>query len=391
MKIDRHNYEEFFLLYVDNELTVEQKKSVDEFVQQNPDLAIELEILQQTTLTADESVVFDGKEMLFKKETSSVINLSNYEEYLISYIDNELTDAERIAFFNFVTEHPQVKEELAIYQQTKLQPETEIVFENKQVLYRKEEKVKVITMQWWKIAVAAAVLVAAGITTIKVINNNNNKPVIQPTVAGTNKTNTEKKNTTEKTNEALKNEQTKAAGEEQAAEKNTDNIAVIIEQKKKERNTPAQKSNEQKIQRKFVAPEIKENNESLAVNNTKAAKNDNETTSINKDNTKSFDAVIKKETAKATEVAVNTDLPKENINKKPVTPATDEPLDIKEIDQDNTSKDQVASYDEGKNKKLRGFFRKASRVFERRTNISAADEEEKQDKVLIGALAVKLK
>ena len=85
-------------------------------------------------------------------------------------------------------------------------------------------------------------------------------------------------------------------------------------------------------------------------------------------------------------------MPKENINSKPVTPATDEPLDVKEITQDNTNNNpDYASYDEGKNKKLRGFFRKASRVFERRTNISAADEEEKQDKVLIGALAVKLK
>ena len=28
MKIDRHNYEECFLLYVDNELTVEQKQAL---------------------------------------------------------------------------------------------------------------------------------------------------------------------------------------------------------------------------------------------------------------------------------------------------------------------------------------------------------------------------
>src|SRR5205085_7129195 len=110
---------------------------------------------------------------------------NNYEEYLISYIDNELNDAERMAFFKFVMANPQVEEELAIYQQTKLQPEKEIVFENKQILYRREEKVKVITIQWWKIAVAAAVILAAGITTLKVISNN--KPTITaPAVANTN-------------------------------------------------------------------------------------------------------------------------------------------------------------------------------------------------------------
>src|SRR4051812_24320722 len=185
MKIDRHNYEEFFLLYVDNELTDEQRKLVDEFIQQNPDLAIELQTLQQTTLIADDSIVFDGKETLLKKETDSFINHNNYEEYLISYIDNELTDAERIAFFKFASANPAVKDELAIYQQTKLQPEKEIVFENKQILYRKEETVKVISIQWWKIAVAAAVILAAGITTVKVISNN--KPTLTaPAVANTN-------------------------------------------------------------------------------------------------------------------------------------------------------------------------------------------------------------
>ena len=38
MKVDRHNYEEFFLLYIDNELSVDQKKQVDLFVQENADL-----------------------------------------------------------------------------------------------------------------------------------------------------------------------------------------------------------------------------------------------------------------------------------------------------------------------------------------------------------------
>src|SRR5260221_14455169 len=158
MKIDRNNYEEFFLLYVDNELTAEQANSVQQFIQENPDLAGELEILRQVILKADDAIVFDGKEMLLKKETDSFINMTNYEEYLIAYIDNELTDAERIEFFKFAAAHSLVQEELDIYQQTKLQPEKEVVFANKEILYRREEKTPVVTMQWWKIAVAAAVI-----------------------------------------------------------------------------------------------------------------------------------------------------------------------------------------------------------------------------------------
>ena len=46
--INRHNYETFFLLYIDNELSVTEKKTVDEFVDANPDLQEELIMLQQS-------------------------------------------------------------------------------------------------------------------------------------------------------------------------------------------------------------------------------------------------------------------------------------------------------------------------------------------------------
>ena len=384
MKIDRHNYEEFFLLYVDNELTHEQKRSVEQFVQENPDLAIELEILQQTTLHADHSIVFEAKESLIRKETGSVIGMDNYEEYLIAYIDNELNDRERIEFYKFAETHPQVKEELAIYQQTKLQPEKEIVFTNKEVLYRREEKVKVITIQWWKIAVAAAVILGIGITTITVLN----KPAeITPAVAGNNNKPAEKKNADTRAEKDIKKEQQSNPA---IAKDDINTIAKSAKTEKKENDIPVRKTRREQELKKTALPVSEKNNETIAKSTNPAT---NHVVSDNKPETKIIEALKKSgDPVKTHDVAVNTNSPKEIINSKVVTPGIDEPLDDKETVRDNTNDQPVyASYEEGKNKKLRGFFRKAARVFEKRTNISASDDEDKEDKVLIGALAVKLK
>jgi len=133
MNIDRHNYEEYFLLYIDNELTVDQERQVELFVQENPDLEEELVMLKQSRLIPDDSIVFDKKHLLMKGESAqhssdlSFINLNNYEQWLIMYVDDELNAEERASVEKFASAHQHVQQELELFQQTKLQLE-EIVF-----------------------------------------------------------------------------------------------------------------------------------------------------------------------------------------------------------------------------------------------------------------------
>jgi hypothetical protein len=67
MTIDRNNYEEYFLLYIDGELTNDQRRQVEDFVTRHPDLEQELEILKQTVVIPP-TVVFDGKASLIRGE-----------------------------------------------------------------------------------------------------------------------------------------------------------------------------------------------------------------------------------------------------------------------------------------------------------------------------------
>ena len=140
MNITRHNYEEYFILYMDNELTPEECVMVEAFVQLHPDLKEELDLLLQYKFTPDTDIVFSGKEELLKGQTDSFVNLSNYEEYLLLYIDNELNPAQAAAVEQFAAENLAVKKELDLLRFTRLQPETD-VFPDKASLYRKEERV----------------------------------------------------------------------------------------------------------------------------------------------------------------------------------------------------------------------------------------------------------
>src|SRR6476619_5928724 len=86
--ITRDNYEEWFLLYVDDELTAAEKKTVDDFVLRHPDLKDELGLLCSTKLPA-EAIAFENKTTLF----ADSMKVNTEDESLLLYIDNELPDA----------------------------------------------------------------------------------------------------------------------------------------------------------------------------------------------------------------------------------------------------------------------------------------------------------
>ncbi len=105
------------------------------------------------------------------------INLHNYQDFLLRYIDEELDLRETEALLAFVAAHPAIGEELESLQSTKLDIETiacpnkavlyknifpviveptTIIYPNKQKLLKKEkEKAPIILLKWWAVGAAA--------------------------------------------------------------------------------------------------------------------------------------------------------------------------------------------------------------------------------------------
>lgn len=147
--ITRENYEEFFLLYADDELPAETRLAVEQFVDAHPDLKEEWEALLQCRLEADSDRQFPDKDSLLR-----------YEETFLDYIDRELDENGRKAVETLVHQDADRALELKQLMMTVSTPDAAIVFPGKEDLYRTERRRRVVMMPWLRVGAAAAVLAA---------------------------------------------------------------------------------------------------------------------------------------------------------------------------------------------------------------------------------------
>ncbi len=356
MNINRHNYESFFLLYVDNELSVPERNALELFVQENADLQEELDMLKQSVVKADD-IVFKGKSKLFKSEIIS----AETEEQLLLYIDGELTAAAVEELETVLVNDNSLTTQLQLLQQTKLSPADKIIFANKELLYRKEDS-RVIPFAWWKLAVAAVFIgfgiwgtalylnskssvvsnVTASTKEVKPTENVKNTPVIIPLVP-TNENSVALALTTNKIEKAIPKNITKAIDPIKIQEViSKENKSLATEQKIK--NQP-----DNHLPKPYF-----EN-----INSTESNKKDlASVTPQTLQNTISNIAITAKDN-KVKPAASNN-----NVYTAAFTDNSDE----------NKEDRFSLSEDEPKKSKLSGFLRKAKRVLERNTKMKSGDD-----------------
>lgn len=382
MKIDRNNYEEFFILYMDNELSSEDRRRVEIFAQENTDLKEELHLLLQSKLVVDETIVFDNKEALLKHAGNVSLNTTNYEEWFVLYTDNELTAAQKNEVEVFVAAHPSLQKELQLLQQTKLQPES-VIFPYKESLYRTEEKVRVIGIRWQRIAVAAALLLAISTAAFFALN----KKEAGTTDIADNGKGTEIKTSpaTKETKEPLKEIQ--PAENKIADVRKEETLPVPVENNTEETASTTNKTKQPKQEKQYNTPVQKliPDDAALAVQEKIKTPGNNLPKPINNpyviDDKKEFASIQAEPSVKQPLTIL-----KEITGNSSVTTNEVQPL-YSSITSTTSDDDGIDAEQPRKKNKLRGFFRKVTRTFEKTTNIKATDDE---DRLLIGGLAIRL-
>ena len=372
MNINRHNYEAFFLLYVDKELSAADRQVVDVFVKENPDLQIELILLQDTVIKADD-IVLDKKDWLYREE-----DITALQENLLLYADEELATTDKKAVKSLLLVDKTAQREWNILQQIKLRPDMTVVFDDKHLLYRKEGG-KVVGFTWWKVAAAAVLLGFVLWTGVAVYKNN--FTVKSGSTELANRNGNKKQQQIPDTNanviavpDGITTGNNTASIAVQDNDKTTSSASVLTAiEKKNNQNSIAPKENvtvqnNKKPGNNIPQPSLQNinrngSNETIVASVQPSNNNSNRVSGNN-------DAAVRTNPKENTNNVVIASL---NVNKAEANITAVQPVNNTTADGDNNDRYLNVADDREKRTALGGFLRKAKRVIERTTNIKTGE------------------
>ncbi|MBS1687695.1 MAG: hypothetical protein JSS96_03150 [Bacteroidetes bacterium] len=103
-----------------------------------------------------------------------MVTLENYEEYIISYVDGALNAAELQELEAFIAHHPELRSEMSAYENTRLMPDTSMIYANKEALLKQAPKRTISLGNWRSYGVAAGIIALIGTAILLWQHTNNN-------------------------------------------------------------------------------------------------------------------------------------------------------------------------------------------------------------------------
>ena len=349
-QITLENYEEFFILYMHNELEPEQVNMVETFLALHPYLRAELDLLMETKMPADE-ITFD-KRSLF----SSHMHASNQEEDLLLFIDNELPEDRKKVVQLEINANKNYQQQFQQLLRARLDPSEQVLHPDKNELYRHEPRVIAFSL-WMRIA-AVFILIAA--MTALYFMTGNEKSSVPSGLAS-------------QPAQVQPGNQSGIDPDIRPLPPQQETAVLKDEQKSMEKTSPTEPSHStpafagSRKERKQKEIEVNQMAENLPVE------------------TVHQDAAIASLNPSLRTAAI--ELPKQSFNNKPVTPDHVDPYNRITAAIQPAVYVETAANNDNKKGSFKTLLRKATRLVERTTGIDPANGDEE---LLIGVVALKL-
>jgi hypothetical protein len=164
MKINQHNYEQYFLDHAEGKLSPEMEKELVDFLQVNPQLKAELEQFEITPLPHPE-IQNNRLKKKVRKSIQPTINIreDNIEEWLIREAEGMLSGSELAELDEFLSLNPAYSYDQKAYHLSKLAPDPDINYPRKEELKRRALIIPARYIYWTVSSVAAMMLLFFGI------------------------------------------------------------------------------------------------------------------------------------------------------------------------------------------------------------------------------------
>ncbi len=156
MKINRNNYESFFLDYLEGNLEDGRMEEFHEFIRKNPDLGEELYHFDKLILR-EEKQHFGKKEQLYKEELD---HQTVFDHAVVAWMEGDLNPEQILSLRNYLEKHPDRNKEMELFMITRLIPDPSLQFPAKKSLYRISATRKLVI---WGTRMAAVFLLAWGV------------------------------------------------------------------------------------------------------------------------------------------------------------------------------------------------------------------------------------
>lgn len=134
MRIDRSNYESYFVDYIDGKLPADLVDEFLDFLENNPDLAAELKAIGDIRLEA-EPVVFTSKEQLLKSEPDTN---DRFAYRAVAFLEGDFSAEKSLQFEAEVEDDSEKLKSLHLLKKMHLQADLSIEFPDKEKLIRKK-------------------------------------------------------------------------------------------------------------------------------------------------------------------------------------------------------------------------------------------------------------